>query len=208
MRVVRARRWRPALLDAIAPAPGQRILDLGCGTGTLCLMVKARCPDAMIIGVDPDPTVLSRARRKAEAAELDLPFIRASATDLPAQPPLDRPVDVCVTSLMFHHLHPAQKRAALAEEMRMLKPGGRLLILDWGPPNTRTGRLGFLITQLFDGFEATRDHASEAFLGMISEAGFSPVDELGRWPTAVGTLCLYSARKADAARNSAISVAV
>src|SRR5512134_2260932 len=79
MRIVRARRWRSALVDAIAPAPGQRILDLGCGTGSLCLLVKARCPEAMIIGIDPDPTMLSRAQRKAKAAGWELPLIEASA---------------------------------------------------------------------------------------------------------------------------------
>jgi len=204
MRITRARRWRPALVDAIAPAPGQRILDLGCGTGTLCLMLKVRCPEAAIIGIDPDPAVLSRAARKAEAAGVDLPLIRASATALPAEPP----VDACVASLMFHHLDRAEKQAALAEAVRVLKPGGRLVILDWGPPKTRAGRLGFLVTQLFDGFETTQDHASDAFVQLVLAAGLGPVDELGRWPTAVGVLCLYSARKpesVDSFRNASIS---
>jgi ubiquinone/menaquinone biosynthesis C-methylase UbiE len=198
MRIVRAGKWRPALVDAIAPAPGQRILDLGCGTGSLCFLVKARCPGAVIIGIDPDPAMLFRARRKAEAAGWKLPLIRASATALPTESPLDQAMDVCVASLMLHHLNRMEKQAALAEAVRMLKPGGRLLIADWGPPRTRSGRLGFFITQLFDGFETTRDHATGAFLDLVSAAGLNPVSELGRWPTPVGILCLYSAHKTDA----------
>src|SRR5512134_2537626 len=131
MRIVRARTWRPALVDAIAPAPGQRILDLGCGTGSLSLLVKARCPQAVIIGIDPDPAILFRARKKAEAAGLEFPLIRASATALPTEPPLDQAMDVCVASLMLHHLDRMEKQAALAEAVRVLKPGGHLLIADW-----------------------------------------------------------------------------
>ena len=198
MRIVRARTWRPALVAAIAPAPRQRILDLGCGTGSLCLLVKARCPEAMIIGIDPDAAMLLRARRKAETAGLDVPFIRASATALPTASPLDQAIDVCVASLMLHHLNRREKQAALAEAIRMLKPGGRFLIADWGPPRTRSGRLGFFITQLFDGFETTQDHVSGAFLDLVSAAGLNPLSELGRWPTPVGVLYLYSARKSNA----------
>ena len=207
MRIVRARHWRSAIVDAVAPAPGQRILDLGCGTGSLCLLLKKRCPTAVVVGIDPDPAMLSRARRKADAAGLDLPLITASATALPTASPLDRPFDVCLASLMFHHLNRAEKQAALAEAIRMLKPGGRLLIADWGPPRTRAGRIGFLVTQLFDGLETTRDHANEAFLTLILAAGLAPVDEVGRWPTPVGTVCLYSAHKSGAAKNDRISSA-
>ena len=207
MRIVRARHWRSAMVDAVAPAPGRRILDLGCGTGTLCLLLKARCRDADIVGIDPDPAMLSRARRKADAAGLDPSFLTASATSLPTAPPLDRPVDVCLASLMFHHLNRAEKQAALAEAVRLLKPGGRFLIADWGPPRTRAGRLGFLVTQMFDGFETTRDHASEVFVDLVRSAGLASVDEVGRWPTPVGIVCLYSARKPGAARNDRISPA-
>jgi ubiquinone/menaquinone biosynthesis C-methylase UbiE len=156
----------------------------------------------MIIGIDPDPAMLSRARRKSEAAGWELPLIEASATALPREPPLDEAMDVCTASLMFHHLSRTQKKAALAEAVRMLKPGGRLLITDFGPPKTRAGRVGFFITQLFDGFETTRDHATEAFLELVAAAGLGPLRELGRWPTPVGVVCLYAARKPGAAASA------
>jgi SAM-dependent methyltransferase len=107
----------------------------------------------------------------------------------------------------FHHLNRTEKQAALAEAVRMLKPGGRLLIADWGPARTRSGRLGFLITQLFDGFETTQDHATGAFLDLVSAAGLNPVSELGRWPTPVGVLCLYSVPKDLAHKVNAVDAA-
>jgi ubiquinone/menaquinone biosynthesis C-methylase UbiE len=149
----------------------------------------------MIIGIDSDLAVLFRARRKAEAAGLDIPFIRASATALPTAFPLDQAMDVCVASLMLHHLNWSEKQAAVAEAVRMLKAGGRFLIADWGPPRTCSGRLGFFITQLFDGFETTQDHATGAFLDLVSAAGLNALSELGRWPTPVGVLYLYAAYK-------------
>ena len=208
MRIVRADRWRPVLAAAAAPTPGRRILDLGCGTGSLCVRLKTRCPEAQVIGIDPDPGMLARARRKADAAGVDLPLVRASATALPTDPPLDRPVDVCLASLMFHHLDHAEKQAALAEAVRILAPGGHLLIVDWGPPRTHAGRLAFGITRIFDGFATTRDHASDRFVRLIAAAGVTAADEIGRWPTPVGTLSLYSANKPADARNASIAAAV
>lgn len=195
MRIVRSGQWRPAVVAAAAPGPGERVLDLGCGTGTLCAMLKRHCPDAEIIGVDPDPAMLARAREKAATCGLAVTLLQGSATALPSQAPLDRAVDTVVSSLMFHHLPRAGKRAALAEAYRLLRPGGKLVLADWGPPETLLGRVGFGVTQIFDGFETTRDHARRAFPALIGEAGFDAVGEAGRWPTAVGVLCLYSALK-------------
>lgn len=199
MRVVRAASWRPALVAAARLRPGDRVLDLGCGTGTLCVMLKRHCPEAEIIGIDPDPAMLARARQKADADGLEITLLEGSATDLPGEAVLGRPVDTVLSSLMFHHLPRTGKQAALTEALRLLKPEGRLVLADWGPPDTLLGRLGFGVTQIFDGFETTRDHASCAFPALIGQAGFCDVEETGRWATPVGVLCLYSARKPSGA---------
>jgi ubiquinone/menaquinone biosynthesis C-methylase UbiE len=194
MRVCRAAAWRPAVVAAVDPRPGMRILDLGCGPGTLCRLLARACPEATVVGVEPDPVMLARARRAAADAT-GLCFVRADATALPATAPLDRVFDVGVSTLMFHHLAPDDKRAALGEAVRLLAPGGRLVVADWGPPATVAGHAAFAVTRLFDGRTVTRAHADGGFVAMLREAGVADLAERGRWPTAVGTLCLYTARK-------------
>lgn len=192
MRICRARAWRPAVVAAATAPPAERILDLGCGPGTLCRMLAEAGTAGTIVGVEPDPVMLDRARRAGGAT---VRYVRADATALPATPPFDVPFDVCVSTLMFHHLLPAQKRAALGEALRVLVPGGRLVVADWGPPRTRAGRVAFAITQVFDGVATTRDHADGGFEALLAESGVVDLAERGHWPTAVGTLRLYTARK-------------
>jgi ubiquinone/menaquinone biosynthesis C-methylase UbiE len=191
MRLCRARAWRPAVVAAVAPRPGARILDLGCGPGTLARLVARTCPEAEVVGVEPDPVMGERARRVGGNVRV----VAASATALPTDPPFDRPFDVVVSTLMFHHLHPDDKRAALGEALRVLAPGGRLVVADWGPPTGWSGRAAFAVTRLFDGLAVTRAHADGGFAAMLAGAGVVDLAERGRWPTAVGTLCLYTARK-------------
>lgn len=200
MRLCRAHRWRPAVVDAIAPAPGLRILDLGCGPGTLARRIAERAPAAVVVGVDPDPVMLARARAVLGPR---VPLLRASATALP----FAGAFDVCTASLVFHHLRPADKGLALGEARRVLRPGGRLVLADWGPPDTAAGRAAFAVTQVFDGRAVTAEHADGRFAARLCASGFVDVAEQGRWPTPVGTLCLYVGHKPSSARKPRMSPA-
>src|SRR5581483_11155170 len=77
--LTREARWRTLLVEAVAPRPGDTLLDVGCGTASLALMLKRRCPQARIIGLDPDHQVLRIARRKAERARLRIEFLQTDA---------------------------------------------------------------------------------------------------------------------------------
>lgn len=192
MAVVRESAWKPRLAAAVAPTAGQRILDLGCGTGTLAIALKRSCPGAEVVGLDADPDVLERARAKARRHGIDVDFHLGLAEEPPEDPAFaEQSFDTCVSSLVFHHLAPATKTRALAQIRRLLKPGGVLHIADWGQPRTPLARLGFLATQLLDGFENTRDHAAGRLPGLIANTGFEDVRETGHWPTVVGMLCFY-----------------
>jgi ubiquinone/menaquinone biosynthesis C-methylase UbiE len=97
-------------------------------------------------------------------------------------------------SLLLHHLDPGAKRAALDDARRVLKPGGRLHIADWGSPHDPLMRSSFLLLQLLDGFENTRDHVAGRVPGLVREAGFEDVTTYARLRTAWGSLDLLAAR--------------
>lgn len=94
-----------------------------------------------------------------------------------------------VSSLFFHHLTTPLKLAAFAEARRVLRPGGMLLVVDWGKPRGLVARVGFfLLRGLVDGFATTRDHAEGLLAQRARAAGFDTVEHLGSTPTWLGTL--------------------
>jgi ubiquinone/menaquinone biosynthesis C-methylase UbiE len=121
-------RARAQLLAQASITPGQRILDIGCGTGTFALQLLRRIPAADFIGIDPDPKALARARHKAAKAGLSPHFDQGYADHLPYDA---ASFDHVFSSLMFHHLHKEGKQAALAEVRRVLKPGAAFHLMDF-----------------------------------------------------------------------------
>jgi SAM-dependent methyltransferase len=125
-------RTRLALLSQARLEPGHRILDIGCGTGSLAVLAKQRCPGVDVVGIDPDERALDRAARKARRVGVQVRFDRgfADALDYPAAS-----FDRVFSSFMFHHLAAAEKEATLRAVRRVLKPGGSLHLVDFGGPH-------------------------------------------------------------------------
>jgi SAM-dependent methyltransferase len=197
---MRERRWRPRLVEeAVATGPAT-ILDVGCGTGTLTVQLARRAPDARVIGLDGDPEILERARAKSQWANVGLELLEAMADEIPLD---DASVECCVTTLVLHHLAPDAKARALAEMRRVLTPGGRLLIADYGRPQDPLMRFGFGSVQLLDGFASTRPHVAGELPSLIGHAGFT-VQTLGRLRTLTGTLELLAATPNHAVRRGAL----
>jgi ubiquinone/menaquinone biosynthesis C-methylase UbiE len=185
-------RLRSLLVAQAAPRTGERILDLGCGTGTLTVMLKRACPGAHVAGLDGDAAVLALARQKAEEAGVAIDFWRGLAAD---PPPGCGSFDRIVSSLLFHHLLPSDKQRALRKAVDLLKPGGELHVADWGRPHGPLMRAAFLSVQLLDGFATTEDSVRGLLPEYMSEAGFEHVAETRRERTIFGTLALYRAVK-------------
>jgi SAM-dependent methyltransferase len=190
---MRERRWRGSMEERIAAdlPDGGVAVDVGCGTGTFAIALAARRADATVIGVDGDPEILGLARGKPGADRVDWREGLAQAVPLE-----NGSADVLTTSLVLHHLLPDEKRDALTEAARLLKPGGRLHVGDWGKPQDSLISAAFFISQAIDGFDRTRDHRAGRLPELFAGAGFDSVERYGRLRTAFGALDLWRARNA------------
>jgi ubiquinone/menaquinone biosynthesis C-methylase UbiE len=174
-------------VDAALPQRGS-VLDVGCGTGTFAIALASSRPDANVIGIDGDGEILARAKAKAGAGAVE--WRRGLAGELPFG---DESIDVVTMSLVLHHLLPEQKREAMAEVRRVLKPGGSFHIADWGPPHDPLMSAIFFLSQAIDGFDRTADHRAGRLPAFVAEAGFGEVERYDRLRTAFGSLDLLAA---------------
>ena len=185
-------RLKRRLVEQARPAGASRILDVGCGTGTLAILVKQAAPGAEVVGLDADPEILEIAREKSERAGTEVRFVHGFSTALPFD---DGTVDRVLSSLFFHHLEGEAKRHTAAEIARVLRPGGELHVADIGRPSDPLMRALVMQVRVFDGFEQTRDNVNGALPEIFAGAGLDEVSEGERFRTAVGTVALYRARR-------------
>lgn len=189
-RTLKEDRFNGLLVEQLGARAGWRILDLGCGTGTLTRRLKQAAPEALVVGVDADPWVLDIARHKASAAGLEIEFRQSLAAEADFDA---HSFDRVTASLFFHHLLPSQKVRTLERAFAWLRPTGELHVADWGRPHDLAMRLAFVPVQLLDGFANTRDHVRGRFETLLREVGFEAVACTHRERTLFGTLALFRA---------------
>ncbi len=169
--------------------PGMRVLDLGCGTGTLAILIKQSHVFTQGSGLDADPQVLDIARAKADQAQARITLEQGLAYQLPFS---DGWFDRVVSSLVFHHLSTPQKQQALSEVYRVLRPGGKFTILDLGAPRNT---YSWLVSQVVRRTEQAEANVQGMLPGMIERAGLSNVIEIDHFSTIFGSLALLRAEK-------------
>lgn len=185
-------RFKELLVEQAAVAAGQRVLDLGCGTGTLALRVKRREPAAEVAGLDADPEMLGQAERKAREAGVELELATGFSTDLPYE---DASFDRVLSTLFFHHLDPEPKLRTAREVARVLCKGGELHVADWGKPSDPVMALAFQGIRLVDGLSNTEQNYRGELPRIFEEAGLERAEQTDRIRTAFGTIALYRATK-------------
>ena len=157
----KGRELRQRVITLADPQPGETVLDVGCGTGTLALEVQRHVGRAgRVVGIDPSSEQIARARAKAVRRNVPVEF-QVGVIEQLAFP--DQTFDVVLSTLMMHHLPASLKRQGLVEIARVLKPGGRLIIADFTRKQERTG-------------QAARFHAGGSSLhdlaAIVADAGF------------------------------------
>ncbi|MEV0534265.1 methyltransferase domain-containing protein [Kitasatospora sp. NPDC050463] len=192
--LMRERLWRALTAMHAAPRPEDVIVDVGCGTGSLALLLQRIEPRARIVGVDPDPDMLARARRKSVPGDAAPQWELGMGDALP-QLLGTGSASTVVSSLVLHQCPLATKRAVLASMSAVLRPGGRLVIADYGRQRTALMRLAFRTVQLADGREDTQPQADGVLPELIREAGFREVREAEVVPTISGSVSVYTARR-------------
>jgi ubiquinone/menaquinone biosynthesis C-methylase UbiE len=180
--------FRDFLVSSIHPAPGEKILDIGCGTGTLTILAKERFPLAEINGLDGDPAVIQIAVSKAYQRQVDIKWIEGMAFNLPLP---DHSFDHVVSSLMVHHLSLQNKLLTFKEVRRVLKPQGQFLLLDFGLPTSLDMRLVSLVTAHL---EKAGDNIRGMLPDLLKEVGFRDLQELRHFKSIFGELICYETR--------------
>ena len=169
------RELRKRTADLAHIQPGEIVLDVGCGTGTLALEVARRVGGrGRIVGIDPGENQIARARSKATRRDLPIEFQVGIIEHLDFP---DQTFDIVLSTIMMHHLSDTLKGQGLAEIARVLKPGGRLVIADFKRPEERSAqpaRFGAGVSQIHN------------LALLVSNAGFSDVEteemQLPRFP--------------------------
>ena len=187
---LREQALKQRLVDQAAVQPGMRVLDFGCGTATLTLLLKRSQPTAMVVGLDIDPKVLHIAERKIEKAQSDVQLVRGTLSEAGFAP---ESFDRVVTCLVLHHLAEEEKLAAFSGMREVLRPGGELHIGDFGPPHNTVMKLVSWPVRFLDGSDRVGPNLTGRLPALMREAGFADVRERGSAMTAFGTLAFWSA---------------
>jgi ubiquinone/menaquinone biosynthesis C-methylase UbiE len=167
-----AARAREELIKQASIQPNQRVLDLGCGTGTLVVLLKRKYPAAEIVGVDPDPKALQRAQKKIRRAGVAVQLDEGFADELPYEAGT---FDRVLSSFMLHHLEEHEREKTLREVLRVLKPVGTFHLLDFaGGEDKAPGRLGRLVNS----HARLEDNSQQRILQLMRRAGFTNAEKV------------------------------
>src|SRR5262245_60121155 len=148
--------------------PGESVLDVGCGTGTLAIAAKRQVgTTGTVYGLDASPEMIARAEKKTRKAGVEAVFKKAFAQSLPFP---DAKFDVVLSTVMLHHLSRKARGELAAEVRRVLKPGGRVLAIDFGGPAREK-------KSLVDHFHLRHGHVQpEDIVAMLNHAGLTIVE--------------------------------
>ncbi len=165
---------RQTLIELAAPVRGETVLDVGCGMGTLAIVIAPRVGSGAVHGIDASPEMIGVAREKAVKVGAAIDFQVAVVEALPFP---DAMFDLVTSSLMLHHLPDELKATGLREIRRVLKPGGRFLALDFAAHRHSVLGPGRPLSHLLSLFgQARGERTVDTLVSMLEDAGFTTVE--------------------------------
>jgi ubiquinone/menaquinone biosynthesis C-methylase UbiE len=178
--------------------PGHRVLDIGCGTGSIVALLKRDCPDVTVVGLDPDPKALARATRKAARAGASIQFDQGFSDELPYA---DASFDRVFSSFMFHHIYADRREKTLKEVYRVLSPGGSLHLLDFESSEVESQGV---LSRWLHSSHRLKDNSGSKMCEIMKNAGFAEAKKVGNGAILLGHLrfAYYSGSRDDATVNS------
>jgi demethylmenaquinone methyltransferase/2-methoxy-6-polyprenyl-1,4-benzoquinol methylase/phosphoethanolamine N-methyltransferase len=161
---------REKLIELAEPAPGEKVLDVGCGTGTLAVAIKRRADSSEVHGIDASPEMIQVAKKKSAKDGSDIDFRVALIEAIPFP---DATFDLVTSSLMLHHLPDNLKAKGFLEIRRVLKPGGRFMAMDFARhSHSPLGHLRSILGH------SRGERMDDKLTPMLKEAGFSDVGSI------------------------------
>ncbi len=173
-------RMRATFIRDAGLAAGQRVLDVGCGSGSLLVQIAETVAGTHVSGLDPDPKALARCAQKAARAGVEIHWSEGFADNLPHA---DASFDRVVSSFMFHHLNLDVKQGMLREAHRVLTTGGELHLVDFG--GQHHGKDGVL-SRLLHPHGGLADNLGGRVSELFEDAGFEDVREVSQNKTLLG----------------------
>lgn len=183
--------WRPKLVEILALAPGDRVLDVGCGTGSLAVLLKQRHPDIEIVGLDPDPASLAIAKAKADAAGVHIEWRQGYASDAAEAGLFDK----VVSSLVFHQVPVPGKRAGIEAMFAATKADGAVCIADYAQQSRPLMRTAFHFIQMIDGKPDTQPNADGFLETELAKHSGKPIKSAFAIDTPTGTISIFHEMK-------------
>ena len=174
---------RQAIISA-----GHSVLEIGCGTGNLAILANRLNPTTQVVGIDPDPKALARARRKAQRSGSTIQFDPGFSEELPY---LDTSFDRVLSAFMLHHVQPEKKLLAIREARRVLKSGGSLHLVDFEEGQHHgSGIHGFLASIVHSRHGAS---SHDLVLSLLQDSGFADCQEVAHETPILGRIVYYKA---------------
>lgn len=186
------KKFRRILVEELSPKDNERILEFGFGTGQNLLLASKFNEKAIFTGLDIDPKVQQIAEHKLKKNKLEIPLNLYDGKTFPFQ---KNTFDKVYSCLVFHQLDAETKLNCLKEIKRVLKPGGHLVIADWGKAKNFLMRFMFGFVQLLDGFKTTNDNVRGLMPNFIADAGFNQVSISKSINTVIGSFSYFKANK-------------